>query len=151
MPDWVWQGIFTNWLSTLLVLAGGAVVAFLKARGSKFTSPILYGVGTSVLLMSLLLMVRIIGTLPPHRALVTPSNVQEKIQSWVDKFHFSVKKDRFDKAAFALDITGMNGKELKVAQLKDLDGYIVVSSAIHASPEHLRIMNSLNDELGLSR
>jgi hypothetical protein len=97
-------------------------------------------------LMALALMIRIGGTLPPNKTLITPSNAEQYIHDWADKFSYSVKKVEADQAIFALELTGMSGKLVKVALLKKLSGYVVISSAIYISPEHQKMIDMLTDE-----
>ena len=44
MPDWLWQGLVTNSVYALLILAGGLMLAILQKEWPIYATPALYGV-----------------------------------------------------------------------------------------------------------
>jgi hypothetical protein len=121
MPDWFWQGLLTNWVSAAVIFVGGIMLAFLKARGSKFTSPLLYGLGGAVLLTALALMINIGGELPPRKPTISSANAEQNVRSWVEKFGFSVRNEQSDQAVFLLHLTGVSGTHVDISESRRLN------------------------------
>lgn len=144
MPVWFWQGLLTNWLSAAIVFLGGIMLAFLKARGSRFTSPLLYGLVAVVLLTALILMVRVGGTLPV-RIPITPENADSNVRSWVERAGFSVKTEQSPDTYFTLHLTGISGSALDIYEPKKFSTYIFVTGNLAIAPEHNNLLDKMSN------
>ena len=88
--DWLWQGVFSNWLADVgrlvVIVLLGAIAAFIKARFPRLGTLIWFGLGVCTLLIFIFGAFKFIDTLPPKVPQVTLDNVEAHIRTWLDHF-----------------------------------------------------------------
>jgi hypothetical protein len=147
--EWLWQGIISNWLSTVLIMTGGLLIAYLKKQSSSWLGPAIWGFGGSGLVAFTLLCFWGISAIPKNRPPdVTMSNVEENLRTWMDDFGLSTKKEDSPAAYFSLTTTLPNGDPITVSRLKSHERYIAIQAIITIADEHKKILSALpKDEL----
>src|SRR5438105_1505763 len=104
--EWLWQGLLSNWLSSLLaaafILGVGAMMTYLKKKEWRLSTPLLYGLGASAFVAVILIALVVIIRMPKEPERITPDNVEIHARTWLEKFGFSVRKDPIPNTVFAL-------------------------------------------------
>lgn len=144
--DWLWQGLITNWLSTLLIIGAGAGLALLKTRRPQWVSPVLYGLLGSGSVAIILVAFYGLAAIPKkQRPQTTPENVEANLRVWLDAFGISTRKVTDQDSHFALIVTLNNGTPVAIVRSKKLDRYIVLQSTLTISPEHKTLLDKLSN------
>ena len=137
MPPWMVQGLATQIVWGLLVLAGGIVIAYLKRTASEWFAPAVYGLAASAIIaIGLYAFMRLISLPGRPTPQITAENVEQNIRAWLDEFSLSSRKLDEPAATFALLITLSNGDLIEVARPKgQYARYIVFRTTIVVDPK----------------
>lgn len=141
---WIWQGILTNWLSAGLILAGGVVLAFLKARGARWLYPALYGMVGCALVAIVLYSFAALTAIPKKPTQVTPDTIETSIRTWADTFGLGIKKESESGSYFVYVITLPSSTPVAVSRSRKLDRYISFSTTLTVSPQHSSALERLS-------
>jgi hypothetical protein len=143
---WLLQGLLSNWLSAVIILAGGALIAYLKQRSSSWLGPAVWGIGGCVLVAIALLCFWGIAAIPKtHPPDVTDKNIEQNIRGWLDDFGLSTKKQQDEPTTiFTLVTTLPNGDPIAIGQLKTHPRYLTIQSTVTISPEHKSVIDKLS-------
>lgn len=130
----------------LMVLC--AVAGTIYARyGALWERPIIDGLATGAIALSLFLSLRAVLSLPVATAKATPENVGDKVLDWLHKFGLTVKRcqDETD-CDFFFIVTTDGGKKIVVKRhLKYFPDYITVTGLITLTDEEKKIVARLGD------
>jgi hypothetical protein len=145
--NWFIRGLITNWVSALVIGAGGIIVAFLARNASLWATPALYGLGGSALLAVSIYAGKAIARLPAKRHLIDPNNVEKEVRSWLDNFRVGVRNAPIPEAYFRFIATMDSGTKIIVGRLRtELSGYILLRAEVIPSPEERRMIAQLSGE-----
>jgi len=125
--NWLVQGLLSNWLSSVIVLACGAVIAYFSTRGSPLVMPIVWGLVTTLLVLCIILVLRsLFGA--------TPRNAGFLVRTWLD--HSGAATKTIESPEFLFNYrTTLNEKIFFVAQLKTHPQYIHCQTDISFTDE----------------
>src|ERR1700687_3490144 len=141
MLGWLLQGLISNWLSALLILAGGALIAYLKKKSSSWLNPLVWGMAGCGLVAFMLLCFWGITAIPKsHPPDVTQGNIEQNLRAWLDDFALSTKKQDDSSADFVLVTTLPNGDPITISRQKGHPRYMVIQATVAMSPEHKTVI-----------
>lgn len=146
MADWFWQGLLTNWLSALITLGVGLMLAYFKKKGSRWVTPILLGLFGMALICIILWAFMAITKLQQEPEPITQENIERNIRTWLDNFAFSTRKEDDPQAFFRLIATTQTNRPITITRLKSLDRYVIVATALTLSPQHKAVFDKLSQE-----
>jgi hypothetical protein len=110
--------LVTNWIWSLLALAGASGLAYLKKRSSPWVQPIMYA-------LSALTLILVSGwSLKSMQALdaqgpTTPDNLEERVKTWIDSFQYGIQKIPHADAHFRSNITMPSNGRIAVMRTRD--------------------------------
>jgi hypothetical protein len=119
--NWLWQGLVANWLSSLLLLAAGGIVTYLRRVNSQWVIPALYGLGGAALMAIILFFS---AGIVPQQAQVNSENAESKTKQWLGDLGIANTLVPDTSAIFALEITMQSGKTMVVRQLNKIAGHV---------------------------
>jgi hypothetical protein len=126
-----------------LLLAGGAIMTFLKAKWPKVASYVLYGIGTLACLSIIFYAFAGRGVLSPPRT--EPSNVEANVKKWCSNLGMRSQAITLSGADFAFRLTLTDGVPVTVAHdPMNRPGYLQFQSTISIGPEHRAALAALN-------
>ena len=134
--DWLWQNLLSSgvWeVGRYLVLAAvSALVVWLRTRGSRWVSPLLYGLATFVMLVILLLGLQISRYISVQsESMVDRRNIEPVVKGWLASSGFGyVENSGLSSPQFALDTLLLNGSHMTVERLKPNQQYLVIRASV---------------------
>lgn len=145
--DWIWQGVLTNGLYALLILAGGIVIARLRARGVRWVDPLLYGCIASVLIFVVIVAVRAnqyIGR--QSQSIVNDKNIEETIKTWLASSGFGyTEAPAISAPYFSLDVLMLNGSHMMIAHLQQGEKYLIIQTSISVDQKTVQQIHKLSE------
>src|SRR5688500_2106027 len=106
--SWIGQGLFSEVLGYLVILAGGIVLTWLRKRESPWIVPLMYGLCGSAIILTIIVMLTAWRAISPVGN-VTSENIQSHVRTWVDKWQLTSRNDPDDKSLFRIAVTAQNG------------------------------------------
>lgn len=147
MLNWLLQGLVSNWISAVIMLAVGALVTYLKKKSSAWLGPTMWGLGGCVLAGLVLICFWGVSSIPKNRPPdVTTDNIEKNVRTWLDDFGLSTKKEDDPATYFKLTATMPSGDPVTIARLKTHDSYVAVEALISISPEHKTVLDKLSPQ-----
>lgn len=125
------------------IYAGVALMAFAGIAATLYThfgavweKPIINGLATAAIVLSLFLSIRAVLSLPPAAERTTPENVGPKVLTWLHKFSLTVKSCPEEGQDFFFIVTTDGGKK------------VAVKREFHKNPDYIIVLGylTLNDE-----
>ncbi|HSZ02510.1 MAG TPA: DUF2299 family protein [Terriglobales bacterium] len=146
---WLWQGLVSNAVWELLILAAGIAMAILRKRESKWVGPVLYGIVT----IASLVVIWFTFTGRPlfsqtRSEVVTPENVEENLKTWADHLAMSLERQPPSEATFFSYIgrTGGPRDPINIFRAKEKPGYLQFRATINLAPEHQAALAKLSKQ-----
>jgi hypothetical protein len=143
---WLWQGVATNLISAGVIAVLGIALGIIKVKWPSVGNPALYAVVSMALLSVIYFAFTGRGVLSREAPKTTPKNVETNIRTWLDAFGLSVKKESDPLFIFLYTITLRNDTPIAVGRPKDTDHYLVFRADLSLSPEHVTMVNQLDQE-----
>jgi hypothetical protein len=149
---WLWQSLVANWIWYVLAVLASAAVGWLATEGSKWIHPILYTLGTFVLILVAFASIKGAQAAFAARAYfeqqartgVTVDNVEGLVREWSDTFRFSVKKlNAKDSYHWAFELRGPAEIPITVMRSRDLSHYLTVIGSLTVAGEHPELFKTL--------
>jgi hypothetical protein len=144
--QWLWQGVVSNLVYAVLILAGGAVLTYLRARNSRWASPILYGLAGVALIAVILLALKGFATLSNQLPATTPDTVEMNIRTWLDAFKIAQQRQSDPESHFSLRVTLPNNIPMVVRRQKEYDRYVSIEAGILPAKEYQQILEKFSAE-----
>jgi hypothetical protein len=134
--NWFWQGLLVNWLFSVIVLASGGAMFWLKLRQSRWSPPILYGLAASALTALTLYAISVQHHFSVEQASqTTTDNVESRVRSWLDDFRLTVARSTNSSTDYWRYTVHMpNTNNIEVARLKERDSYVTIFATIYLAP-----------------
>src|SRR5215210_5867190 len=134
----VTEGISSKRLQWMLVLLGGALVAFLKFRGKRWVDPILFGLLTSALLALLFFAFAVQARLVVLPPTMNVGNVDQLIFQWIKAYGYSIERLEADDMHFAFEIrpngVAVDGIRYVIGRAKHRARFVSVAAAHRLYP-----------------
>jgi hypothetical protein len=144
--EWLWQGLVTELVGLVAAAVGAVVVAYLKARGSRWAAPIMYGLGGFALIAVSLFAFAGVRTFSKQELQMTPNTVEMNIRTWLDTFRLAVQREKDPQSYFTLRVTLPNQIPVTIRRTKELDRYILFETYTDVSRKHYNILEKLSKE-----
>jgi hypothetical protein len=146
--DWLWQGLTTEGLGTLGVLAVGGLIAWMKRRGSTWVQPLLYGLAAATLIAVMFaawVTTRTNLASAPRHDPTTIENAEARVRQWSDELNFSVRREQDPATIWSLLITypQPQGMTIKVARTRERGDYLTFLSRISLGAEHAKLYEAM--------
>lgn len=142
--SWFWQGLLTNGIWWLVLLFGGAVVAFLKVKRPAWAPPVLYGLAALACLSVVYFTFTGRSVFSP--APVDTVNVEGNVKKWVSLIGYGSQSTPPPSATsdFAYQITP-TGTETPLLVWRDKNklGYLQLETVMTISPQHAAILKRI--------
>jgi hypothetical protein len=133
--DWLWQGVVGNLVAAVLILAGGTMLAYLRAKNPRWFGVILYGlVGSSLVAVIWIAFIGII-ILSKQPTQTTLENVEPYIRAWMDRFSLTVQKEVDQSSHFSYRVIIPQNINVSLKRTKAHDRYITIETGVNISPE----------------
>jgi hypothetical protein len=147
MPDWLWQGLLSNWVYGLIMLLAGLLAAYAKTTGRKWLPTLYHGLLGAGLAGLILLNINFQHTLSEEIAnRVTIQNIQDKVRMWLENSNFVTQKQTNNDAYFQYAVS-KNGINVNVMRLKSHDHIVwVTANLIPPNKETEEALDSLSTE-----
>lgn len=134
--NWLVQGLISNWVSSLIVVGGGAVIVYLTKQGSQWVVPILYGLsGTALILFCIVLTFKFLFV-------ANPRNIETRLRTWLDHAQTSTKTVEIPDCIFNYHVV-LNGKIFIIAQFKSHPEYIHFHTDLSFTEEDNKMIEKL--------
>jgi hypothetical protein len=134
----VTEGISSERLQWMLVLLGGALVAFLKFRGKRWLDPILFGFVTSALLALLFFACAVKAQLMVLPPTMNVGNVEQLLFQWIKAYGYSIERLEADDMHFAFEIrpngVAVEGIQFVIGRAKNRARFVSVAAAHRLYP-----------------
>lgn len=143
--DWLWQGLLSNLLWELLIVAAGVAVAVLRKRESKWAVPILFGLVTAACLLVGWFTITGRSLLSRPAVEITPENVEDNIKLWADDFGMSLERQPSPPDSYFLYVVRLHGGDpVQVFRSKtDKPNYLQFASSLTFAAEHEAIASKM--------
>ena len=130
--NWPWQGVLRNGIYAILFTAGGVLMAWLKARQSRFAGPLLYGLAGVVCLSGLALSFEAHQFYSSQeRDAINAKNAESTVKGWLASYGFGYTEPlALTPPAFAFDTLLLNGSHMLVARFKPSDQYLTIRATV---------------------
>jgi hypothetical protein len=147
MPEWLVHSLLSRlaW-EIVIILGGGTVLGYLKAKAPQVASPALYGIAGAALLSILLFTFTGRAVLSQAQPETTTDNVEENIRTWLDGYGVAVTKEKYPNAMFTYRVTLRNGTTVGVIRSKEDPRYIGFRADIKMDPDHIAILKKMTLE-----
>lgn len=136
--EWFWQGVTTNILSEVLIVAIVAFFAWAKTKNFAWVNPVLYGLAIAALILGITLMLRTWSTFSAPATSI--DTVEADVRRWLDTFSLSVAKEEDPEAVFVLAARYRTGGGCTIRQLKKRRGYLIFNRNLILAPEHVALL-----------
>ncbi len=144
------QGIISDILYGLLILAGGLMLALIRSKWPDLAPKVLYGVFGVTCIAILWFTFTGHGVFSKQPSQTTPDNVEEYIRKWADNLGLGVTRMPqaipLQQVYFGLVVTLQNGNPLTVFRGKEKSGYLQIQCPLRLSSDHLAILNKLTKD-----
>jgi hypothetical protein len=132
--------------AALMVICGVSAILYTH-YGQTWERPIINGLITAVVVLSLFLSVRAVLSLPAATNKITPENVGTKILTWLHKFGLTVQTlNRDSERDFVFKVITDGGKTIFVERhLSSFPDYISVHCGIALTEEEKQILDTMSD------
>jgi hypothetical protein len=148
--DWswhsVWQGVLSNAIYALLIFGVGVLLTLLKQRGSRWVTPIVYGLGASALVAVILLAFVAVTRIPKEQPQITPDNVEANIRTWLDASGISTRILDEPDRIFALGVMMDSGTPVEISRPKSSDRYIIFQTKLVPDDDRRAQLDKLSGE-----
>lgn len=133
--NWLVQGLISNWIAALMVVAVGLVLTYLSGQGSRWVVPILSGLcGSALILLCLAVSRFLLGA--------SPRNIENRVRHWLDRAGTATKNVELPDFLFNYHVT-LNGKVFIVAQFRSHPEFIHFHSDLTYTDADNRAINSM--------
>jgi hypothetical protein len=146
--DWsaIWHGVLSNLVYGILILGGGALLAYLRAKFPNYAGSALYGFIGAACVAVILFTFSGRGLFTSHPPEVTPDNVEESIKKWCDNEALGTVRMPTPDAYFGLLITMSSGNQVLVYRGREKSGFLQMQVPLALSSEHLQMLSKLSKE-----
>jgi hypothetical protein len=129
---------------TVIALAVGTGLTFLKVYWPNIASPVLYGLAgiTCFAVISFTITGR--ALLSKQQPQTTPENVETNMRAWIDNFGLASQKQTNNAAHFIFTVTMNNGNPVGIFRPKVRDRYVSFQSQITVAPEHQAQLDAMS-------
>lgn len=150
MDSWLWQGIVTSVLATLLWFGGATVLTWIKHKWPRYGDLALYWVACAACLAVLWFAITgyvPFSTRPPQ---ITPENIEANLKAWSENLGLGITKVSQlipeQDAYFGMVVTLQSGNPVTVFRGKQKPGYLQMQCPLALSQEHLAMLNKLTKD-----
>jgi hypothetical protein len=145
--EWLWQGLLTNWISTIgqivFVAAVTSMLAIFKAKWPKYAGPTLYG-AVGLFLSVLLLLTIHIASVIPKSAVVDTDHPKEAVEKLLSNLGNSYVEGYNPSDEFQLYVTLGDGNKLTIAQPKNFPNDLMIAVVYSFPPAFHDRIEKLN-------
>ena len=143
--DWLWRGLFSNWVAYAVIIGVGAVLTFLRVKRPHWLNAVMYGLGGAALIAVIWVCAAGLAAVPRPLPQTTAENVEARIREWTDTFGLSVRKERAEPGVYFVLVANLrNGTPVYISRAKAMDGYLQLQAALSLSQEHQAIVSRLS-------
>jgi len=144
MPDWLWQGLVTNSVYALLILAGGVMLAILQRKWPTYATPALYGViGVACLAITFFAFTGR-AVFSRQQPKTTPENVESNVKAWCDLFELGMQRVSDSSMRFVVEVhLRYNGRVLRVG-VPQQSHYLQFTATLTPPPEQRSALDKLS-------
>jgi hypothetical protein len=143
--DWFWQGLLTNGIYALVIVGGGFVFGYLRAKHSDKVPAALFGLAGATCFAILIFTFTgrpIFSTTPKE---TTPDNLEKNIKIWAEHLGMTIGPAIEPDSYFAYTLSNPDGVPMEVFRGKDKSGFLQFKAVIAVSPEHQAIFAKLSE------
>jgi hypothetical protein len=140
--DWLWQGILSNGLYALLILAGGVVLAVMRAKSQRLFLPIVwFFIGSALISVVVVAVVYLVRSSKPNELSPTlrADKLETTIHEWLDTFGYSVQRvnpPEDPSMTFELIAKGPGSDvSILIFSKKNIPQYLSLQTAIALGPD----------------
>ena len=142
----LWQGIASNFVWWLILIFGGAAIAFLKLYHPDWAGALVLGLAALACLGILHFSVTGRSLLSRELPKIDANNVEEHIKTWIAAIGLASQSVPIPDTAFAQRVTLQNGNSIIVSRNpKNRPSYIHFLCGMTLSPEHAIALEKMND------
>ncbi len=110
--NWLWQGIASNAAFAVLLLAVGALMAYLQLSGSDLIWPALYGLAAMALLAIVMIAFRVVKFFDGAKHTTNPGVAEIQIVEWATSLGYGIKAKQSPDAHFHRVLSLANGVQV---------------------------------------
>ncbi|MGO8720817.1 MAG: DUF2299 family protein [Acidobacteriaceae bacterium] len=136
--------LVVNWVSEILVVVGGLMLALLRKYKDDWAPVVGYGLGGAACIA--LLIFAITGRAIFSTPITNSSNIEDNVKKWVASFGYGSEAvpPPSQNMDFAYRISMPNGSEMLVYRdIRNRPGYLQLQASLSIAPEHRAILEKL--------
>jgi hypothetical protein len=146
IKTWI-SAIVQGVLSTIAIaLIPGAFLIYLARLQSVWTTPLLIGLGGTMMAAIIICAARLVRSLPNERVIPTTDNIEKCVRDWLDNFRYGVKNDPIQTAHFRFVVTTDGGRRIIVGRVREeFSDYVTLRADIKPTEEELALMEKIGE------
>jgi hypothetical protein len=143
-----WIDFFNNIYAGGILTIACAIASILYTRfGAVWERPIINGLVTGGVVLSLYLSTRALLSLPAATSKITPDEIEPYVLQWLHRFNLTVKRDPINDFHFNYVVTTDGKRNVAVGRpIKDWPDYLTLAAGLTSSEEDQKMLNALSSK-----